>query len=158
MRGTVLDYDPRNGEGLIGGDDNNRYKFKGTNVKSDFSKIKNSVTVDFDVQDGEAVSIFVIQTQNNTGINIDINSSGEKSKIVAFLLAIFCGSLGIHKFYLGYNKAGLIMLFATLFGFVMFGIPSAIVWIIALIEAIIYISKSDEDFYETYVANQKEWF
>ena len=39
--------------------------------------------------------------------------SGEKSKIAAGLLAIFLGTLGVHKFYLGYTKEGLIMLLIT---------------------------------------------
>lgn len=158
MRGIVLDYDPRNGEGLISGDDNHRYKFRGTSVKSDFSSLKSGARVDFDPGNGEAFSIFVLRDQAMGGINIDINTSGEKSKVVAGLLAIFLGGFGIHKFYLGYNKAGIVMLLFTMFGFLFFGIPGAIVWLIGLIEGIIYISKSDQDFFETYVAHQKEWF
>ncbi|GBQ27319.1 hypothetical protein AA12717_2643 [Gluconacetobacter sacchari DSM 12717] len=158
MRGTVLDYDPRRGEGLIGGDDNNRYTFKGVSVKSDFASLKSGAKVDFDPENGEALAIFVLSDAPKVGINIDINSSGEKSKVVACLLAIFLGGFGIHKFYLGYNKAGIIMLLCTLFGFILLGIPSAIVYIIAFIEAIIYISKSDAEFAETYVVHQKEWF
>lgn len=158
MRGTVLDYDPRNGEGLISGDDNNRYRFKGTSVKSDFSSLKKGAKVDFDQSNGEALSIFVMPDQPMGGINIDINTSGEKSKVVACLLAFFLGGFGIHKFYLGYNKAGIVMLLITMFGFIFFGIPGAVIWLIAFIEGIIYISKSDQDFFETYVAHQKEWF
>ncbi len=158
MRGIVLDYDPRNGEGLISGDDNHRYKFRGTSVKSDFSSLKSGARVDFDPGNGEAFSIFVLRDQAMGGINIDINTSGEKSKVVAGLLAIFLGGFGIHKFYLGYNKAGIVMLLFTMFGFLFFGIPGAIIWLIGLIEGIIYISKSDQDFFETYVAHQKEWF
>ena len=158
MRGIVLDYDPRNGEGLISGDDNHRYKFRGTSVKSDFSSLKSGARVDFDPGNGEAFSIFVLRDQATGGINIDINTSGEKSKVVAGLLAIFLGGFGIHKFYLGYNKAGIVMLLFTMFGFLFFGIPGAIIWLIGLIEGIIYISKSDQDFFETYVAHQKEWF
>lgn len=37
-------------------------------------------------------------------------ASTEKNKVVAGVLAILLGWLGIHKFYLGYNKEGLIML------------------------------------------------
>ncbi|MBB2166348.1 TM2 domain-containing protein [Gluconacetobacter sp. 1b LMG 1731] len=158
MRGIVLDYDPRNGEGLISGDDNHRYKFRGTSVKSDFSSLKSGARVDFDPGNGEAFSIFVLRDQAAGGINIDINTSGEKSKVVAGLLAIFLGGFGIHKFYLGYNKAGIVMLLFTMFGFLFFGIPGAIIWLIGLIEGVIYISKSDQDFFETYVAHQKEWF
>ena len=30
--------------------------------------------------------------------------------------------------------------------------------IIGIVEGVIYLSKSDEDFYETYVVGKKEWF
>lgn len=86
-----------------------------------------------------------------------------KDKLVAGLLAIFVGGLGIHKFYLGYNTAGGIMLGLTLsgicFSFIIIGILWA--WIpgaIALIEGIIYLTKSDADFQNTYVLHKKEWF
>lgn len=42
------------------------------------------------------------------------NVSGEqKSKLVAVLLAFFLGSIGIHDFYLGYNKNGIIKIVLT---------------------------------------------
>lgn len=81
--------------------------------------------------------------------------SGSKNKTTAGLLGIFLGSLGIHKFYLGYNKTGLIMLLVSL---LTFGIGAFVMEIIALIEGIIYLSKSDEEFDELYVQNQKQWF
>ncbi len=80
---------------------------------------------------------------------------GSKDKVVAGLLAIFLGSLGIHKFYLGYTKAAVIMLLVTL---LTFGVGATVMAIIALIEGIMYLTKSDEEFYYTYEANQKEWF
>ena len=38
----------------------------------------------------------------------------DNKKIIAGLLGIFCGSLGLHRFYLGHNQAGLIYLGVTL--------------------------------------------
>lgn len=35
---------------------------------------------------------------------------GSKSQLVAFLLCLFLGSLGIHRFYLGYTGVGILML------------------------------------------------
>ena len=82
-----------------------------------------------------------------------------KSKIAAGLLAIFLGSLGIHKFYLGYSGAGIVMLLVTLLaGIVTLGLAAAIMSLIALIEGIIYLTKTDEQFYYTYVAGKKSWF
>lgn len=37
----------------------------------------------------------------------------DNKKIIAGLLGIFCGSLGLHRFYLGHNQAGLIYLGTT---------------------------------------------
>lgn len=37
----------------------------------------------------------------------------QKSKLVAVLLAFFLGSIGIHDFYLGYNKNGIIKIILT---------------------------------------------
>ncbi|MBI1308210.1 MAG: NINE protein [Bacteroidetes bacterium] len=42
--------------------------------------------------------------------------SGEKSQLVALLLCLFLGELGIHRFYLGYTGIGIIQLL-TLGGF-----------------------------------------
>ncbi|HJZ93541.1 MAG TPA: GYF domain-containing protein [Gemmataceae bacterium] len=70
-------------------------------------------------------------------------------KMVAGLLAILIGSLGIHKFYLGFTTAGIIMILLACVG---------VSWIIGIIEGIIYLTKSDEDFYRDYVVNEKQWF
>lgn len=85
--------------------------------------------------------------------------SGAKSKVAAGLLAIFLGGLGIHKFYLGYTKEAVIMLLVSIIGgIITVGIASGIVGIIALVEGIIYLTKSDEEFEATYVEGHKGWF
>ena len=81
----------------------------------------------------------------------------EKSKVAAGLLALFVGSLGIHKFYLGYKSEGIIMLVITLLGSLVL-IGPFVMGVISLIEGIIYLTKSDEDFNRTYVQNKKGWF
>lgn len=78
-----------------------------------------------------------------------------KEKIVAGLLGIFLGSLGIHKFYLGYTKEAVIMLLVSL---LTCGVGAAVMSIIGLIEGIMYLTKSDEDFQAIYVENHKGWF
>ena len=79
------------------------------------------------------------------------NAGGENKKVIAGILAIVIGSLGIHKFILGYTKEGIIQIIIT---FVTCGIGG----LIGLIEGIIYLTKSDEEFYETYQANKRPWF
>ena len=57
-------------------------------------------------------------------------------KLAAGLLGIFLGSFGVHKFVLGYNKAGIIMLVVSLAGGVITcGVATAVMSIIDLIEA-----------------------
>lgn len=79
----------------------------------------------------------------------------KKEKLVAGLLGILLGSLGIHKFYLGYTKEGVIMLLVSL---LTCGIGAVIMEIIGLIEGIMYLVKSDEEFQATYVDSHKGWF
>jgi len=81
-------------------------------------------------------------------------------KLTVSLIAIIAGVLGlgfigIHKFMLGKTTSGLIMLL----GSVLTCFIGAIVFnLISIIEGIIYLTKSDEEFYETYVVGDKEWF
>jgi TM2 domain-containing membrane protein YozV len=84
---------------------------------------------------------------------------GRKNHIVAGLLAIFFGSLGVHKFYLGYSTPGLIMLLVTLIGSIFtFGLAALVMSIIGIIEGVIYLMKTDEEFYYTYELTTKQWF
>lgn len=89
--------------------------------------------------------------------------SADNKKILAGILAILFGSLGIHKFILGYQKEGIILLVITIIGFVLscIGIGVFLVWatgLIGLIEGIIYLTKSDAEFYNTYQSGRKPWF
>lgn len=86
-------------------------------------------------------------------------AGGENKKILAGILAIVIGSLGIHKFILGYQKEGIIMLAVTLvLGAVTCGIGASAMWVVGIIEGIIYLTKSDEEFYNTYQVGRKPWF
>ena len=95
------------------------------------------------------------QQQNMNYNPQQMNTESTKDKLVAGLLAIFLGTLGIHKFYLGYTKSGVIMLLVSL---LTFGVGATVMAVIALIEGILYLTKSDAEFYQTYVQNNKEWF
>lgn len=83
---------------------------------------------------------------------------GENKKMLAGILAIVLGSLGIHKFILGYQKEGIIMLVLGILGFFTCGITSMISWIVGIVEGIMYLTKSDEEFYNTYQVGNKPWF
>ena len=74
-----------------------------------------------------------------------------EKKLVAGILGILIGSLGIHKFFLGYTKEGIIQIIATV---VTFGFAG----IIGFVEGIMYLLKTDEEFDITYVKGHKGWF
>jgi TM2 domain-containing membrane protein YozV len=77
--------------------------------------------------------------------------AGAEKKVVAGILGILLGGLGVHKFYLGYTKEGVIQLILSV-------VTCGIGGIIGLIEGIIYLTKSDEDFVATYITGKKGWF
>ncbi|NOY47276.1 MAG: TM2 domain-containing protein [Chlorobi bacterium] len=90
-------------------------------------------------------------------------ASGDNKKVLAGILGILFGSFGVHKFILGYNKEGGILLGITVIGFITscLGVGFLILWatgLIGLIEGIIYLTKSDEEFYNTYQVGKKAWF
>ncbi|GKR63719.1 hypothetical protein KAM477_43410 [Aeromonas caviae] len=103
--------------------------------------------VDFSIEGEHAKAIYAIAS-----------NAGSSKKVAAALFAFFLGAFGAHKFYLGYTKQGVIMLLIFLLGFILLGLPSVVIGIIAFIEFVVYISKSDEEFEQTYIINKKVWF
>ncbi len=99
-----------------------------------------------------------------------------QKRLIAGLLAIFLGTLGIHKFYLGLNTQGIMILgvgigvwvLALLVGLVTFGLGliitlplaglvSSALGLLGLIEGILYLTKSDADFQRDYLVGKKPW-
>ncbi|WP_394265348.1 TM2 domain-containing protein [Bergeyella zoohelcum] len=60
---------------------------------------------------------------------------------MAGVLALLIGPLGVHKFVLGYQKEGIIQIVATIF-------TCGVAGIIPFIEGIMYLTKSDEEFFK----------
>ena len=81
----------------------------------------------------------------------DTKPPGADKKIAAGICGILLGGLGVHKFILGYTSQGIIQIVITV---CTCGFGS----LIGLIEGIIYLTKSDEDFSRTYVQNKRGWF
>lgn len=72
----------------------------------------------------------------------EVSKMTEKSRVTAGVLGILLGGVGAHKFYLGETGMGILYLvFCWTF------IPE----IVGLIEGIIYLTKSDEEFKAKYV-------
>ena len=76
---------------------------------------------------------------------------GAEKKIVAGICGILLGAWGVHKFILGYTKEGIIQIVITIF-------TCGIGGLIGFIEGIIYLTKTDEDFVNTYITNKRGWF
>ena len=86
----------------------------------------------------------------------------QKSKTTAVLLTFFLGTFGVHKFYLGYTLPGVIYLLINTVGFfvtwMVFFIPNFMLGVIVFIEFIIYLTKSEDEFHETYVVGNRPMF
>ena len=82
---------------------------------------------------------------------------GADKKIVCGIIALIphTGIWGIHKFIQGNTGAGVARILITV---LTCGVGGAIMWIISLIEGIIYLTMSDEEFVRTYILNKKGWF
>ena len=75
----------------------------------------------------------------------------DNKKVLAGIMGILFGSLGIHKFILGYTNEGIIQLVVSIITCGLFGL-------VGFIEGIIYLTKTDEEFYQTYQVNKRAWF
>lgn len=89
------------------------------------------------------------------GALADWKALGGDKKIVAGILGILLGSLGVHKFILGYTTEGVIMLLVSVLSC---GILAVVPSVIGIIEGIMYLTKSDEEFVRTYIQSKKGWF
>jgi TM2 domain-containing membrane protein YozV len=87
----------------------------------------------------------------NQGAMTDWKAMGADKKMSAGICAILLGWLGVHKFILGYTTEGVIQL---VLGLLTCGLTN----IIGIIEGVIYLTKSDEEFVRTYIQNKKGWF
>lgn len=79
------------------------------------------------------------------------NNQPSSQQIEAIVLGIVLGHLGIHKFVLGYAKEGVLQILISI-------ITVSIGSILVLIEEIIYLTKTDEQFIEEYKINRRPCF
>ena len=73
----------------------------------------------------------------------------ESKRVLCGVLGILCGGLGIHRFLLGDITGGVIRILLNLL---------FVGGLIGLIEGIIYLTKSDEEFIREYQVGKKGWF
>lgn len=89
--------------------------------------------------------------QGPSGAMTDWKALGADKKLVAGICGILLGGFGVHKFILGYTNEGIIQLAFSV-------LTCGFGGIVGLIEGIIYLTKSDEEFVRTYIQNKKGWF
>ena len=178
MKGTILDFSIQSNSGIILGEEGKRYNFKGADWKAN-SPPTHGASVDFLAEGDQATEIYltadstaaspkdeVVAGDSSTNFDTTPVATSQKSKVVAGLLAIFLGGLGIHKFYLGYRVPGVIYLTVNVVsGIVSYmymaqtlNIVGIVISIISLIEGIIYLTKSKEKFQQTYVTGRRPMF
>jgi TM2 domain-containing membrane protein YozV len=80
-----------------------------------------------------------------------------KERIVAGILALTFGMVGAHKFYLGYTTEAIIMIVILVVGSCL-AVGPLVATVIAIIEGITYLLKSDEEWERIYVYGKKGWF
>ena len=85
-----------------------------------------------------------------------------KGKVTAGLLAIFFGVLGAHKFYIGCPGAGFLLLLVNIVGIALSFAGSffivVVLWMVVVIEGIIYLSTPDDEFEQIYIVGKRPWF
>ena len=75
------------------------------------------------------------------------------------IVGIFLGFLGVHKFMLGYNAEGFILLaISVVGGIITCGFSIIITDIIGIIEGIIILTKTPEEFKRLYIDKKTGWF
>lgn len=75
----------------------------------------------------------------------------QSQRVLAGVLGILIGSLGVHRFVLGDTTGGLIRIGITV-------VTCGAGGIIGLVEGIIYLTKTDEQFVQEYQIGKKAWF
>jgi len=152
MKGQILDFTVQSNSGTISAADGKRYSFAGSEWKGAGVPMR-GMTVDFEADKTQAKAVYLA---------LGSASPASKNKVAAGLLAILLGGWGIHKFYLGFTGPGLVFLLTNTIGFaitwLMLFIPNLALGVIALIEGILYLTKTDEEFEQTYVVQKKQWF
>lgn len=76
---------------------------------------------------------------------------GAEKKLACGLCGILIGGLGVHRFLLGDSTGGIIRIVIT-------AVTCGAGGVIGLIEGIIYLTKSDQQFVDDYIVGKKAWF
>jgi TM2 domain-containing membrane protein YozV len=75
----------------------------------------------------------------------------ESKRILCGILGILLGAWGVHRFILGDATGGILRIVISI-------VTCGLGGLIGLIEGIIYLTKSDAEFIQTYQVGKKAWF
>jgi TM2 domain-containing membrane protein YozV len=166
MKGQILDFSVQENKGTITTSSGTRYYFAGKEWKGQ-SPPTRGMGVDFEVEGTDARAVYA---------SLGGTQAGSKDRVAAGVLAILLGSFGVHKFYLGFTGAGIIMLAIGLtnvlvntFGWavtwlvlfipnILFGLAGFALFVIGVVEGIIYLTRTDEEFNQIYLVEKRKWF
>jgi len=73
----------------------------------------------------------------------------QSHRVLCGVLGIFLGYTGAHRFVLGDTDGGLIRILLTF---------TCVGCLVSIIEGVIYLLKTDEEFIEVYQVQQRRWF
>jgi TM2 domain-containing membrane protein YozV len=91
---------------------------------------------------GLVVRLLLVNSPNRVGMGL----------IALILPFLGLGWIGLHKFLMGYTREGIIHILISV---VTCGIGGTV---ISFVEGIIYLTKSDSEFYNDYVVRRRGWF
>ncbi|MDQ2891635.1 MAG: TM2 domain-containing protein [Pseudomonadota bacterium] len=152
MRGHILGVDARTGDGMVAGDDGERYAFRPADWAARGEPAV-GLYVDFDAEENRALTLFPApgtnQLQPVAGRATDRPDTrpvaNDRNKYVAAMLAFLLGVLGIHRFYTGRTGSAVVMLVLT---FTVIGTFVTLPW--SLIDMVRYLMMSDREFAARY--------
>lgn len=148
-RGVIIEYSVQQNAGIISGQDGARYYFQGDQWKVQDSFPTKGMSVDFIPNEQWAFEIYLIQNPSPA-------KDRDCNKMAAGLFAIFLGCLGVHKFYMGNQTMGIIYLLASVFGLIACGVPTMVIGVISIIEGIIYLGMTQDEFHVKYILSQSQ--
>ena len=139
-------------------EDKNNSKDEINSLKEELNELKKQQEIE--LLKAEVASIRTQPSSSSSSQYSDARWDEIKSKrTTTGILGIFFGYFGVHKFILGYKREGFTYLAVSIIGgIITCGIATAIASSIALIESIIYLTKTPDEFKRLYIDKKTSWF